>query len=71
VTTIGSSNLDARSLEDNEEANLWSSDPRLAQSVEQRLFQADLPNCVPITSYKPSEGQALESKVTKVAPGML
>jgi cardiolipin synthase len=51
--TFGSSNLDERSLGNNDELNLVISDFRLAQDIELRLFDADLPNCDLINSYSP------------------
>jgi phosphatidylserine/phosphatidylglycerophosphate/cardiolipin synthase-like enzyme len=42
VSTIGSSNLDARSLQNNDEANEWSSDKAGADKLETQLFQKDM-----------------------------
>ena len=42
VSTIGSSNLDARSLANNDEANVWSTDPAVAQALDRDLFASDL-----------------------------
>jgi len=53
VSTIGSSNLDARSLQDNDEANVWSSDSAVAQQLDQQLFAKDLTQSKQILEYKP------------------
>ena len=52
--TFGSSNLDERSLKNNDELNLVVFDFRLAQDIELRLFEADLPNCELMNNYSPS-----------------
>ncbi|HEY4002511.1 MAG TPA: phosphatidylserine/phosphatidylglycerophosphate/cardiolipin synthase family protein [Candidatus Xenobia bacterium] len=49
VSTIGSSNLDQESTDANYEANVWSSDPRVAQDLDARLFGADMHQSVPVT----------------------
>lgn len=41
VVTLGSSNLDARSLEFNDELNLFVWDPAFAKEVRERLFEVD------------------------------
>ena len=51
--TFGSSNLDARSLFNNDELNLIVTDYRLVQDIELRLFDADLPNCELMNNYSP------------------
>ncbi len=51
--TFGSSNLDERSLMNNDELNLIITDYRVAQEIELRLFDADLPNCDLVNSYSP------------------
>lgn len=51
--TFGSSNLDERSLRNNDELNLIITDYRVAQDIELRLFDADLPNCDLVNSYSP------------------
>ncbi|MDD5656745.1 MAG: phospholipase D-like domain-containing protein [Elusimicrobia bacterium] len=52
--TFGSSNLDARSLADNDELNVVATDARFAAVVESRLFEPDLKNSRRILSYAPS-----------------
>ncbi len=52
--TFGSSNLDERSLKNNDELNLVIDDYRLGQDIELRLFDADLPNCELMNNYSPS-----------------
>ncbi len=51
--TFGSSNLDERSLKNNDELNLIVSDPKLAEDIETRLFDADIPNCELMNNYSP------------------
>ena len=51
--TFGSSNLDARSLFNNDELNLIITDYRLVQDIELRLFDADLANCELMNNYSP------------------
>ncbi|MEI7529106.1 MAG: phospholipase D-like domain-containing protein [Elusimicrobiota bacterium] len=51
--TFGSSNLDERSLRNNDELNLIITDFRLVQDIEIRLFDADLPNCELMNNYSP------------------
>ncbi len=51
LATFGSSNLDARSLFNNDELNLIVSDERVAQDIEQRLFDADIPDCDLMNNY--------------------
>jgi cardiolipin synthase len=53
IATIGSSNLDARSLADNDEANVWTSDPKIAAQLDQELFAKDLTQSTRVTEYKP------------------
>ena len=52
-STFGSSNLDERSLKNNDELNLVISDVRIGQDIELRLFAADLPNCELMNTYSP------------------
>ena len=52
-STFGSSNLDARSLWNNDELNLIISDFRIGRDIERRLFEADLPNCELMNDYSP------------------
>ncbi len=51
--TFGSSNLDARSLKNNDELNLIVTDPGVAGDIERRLFDVDILKSDRITSYKP------------------
>lgn len=68
-TTIGSSNLDARSLSNNDEANLWSTDERLAQEVTRRLFDADVAHSHRVTRYDATTWQnALNEAATWAEP---
>ena len=54
LATFGSSNLDARSLFNNDELNLIVTDERVAQDIELNLFNADLPDCDLMNNYSPS-----------------
>ena len=51
--TFGSSNLDARSLFNNDELNLIVTDTRVAEDIETRLFDTDLPDCEFMNNYSP------------------
>ena len=42
VATIGSSNLDARSLRNNDEANIWANSTQVAAHLDATLFGSDL-----------------------------
>ena len=53
-TTFGSSNLDARSLSDNDELNVIVLDADFAAGVEKTLFAPDLAASARISSYSPS-----------------
>ena len=52
-STFGSSNLDSRSLVNNDELNLVVTDAALAGYVEQQLFDADILKSERITRYNP------------------
>lgn len=52
-STIGSSNLDSRSLKNNHELNLAVLDEALAGYINRELFDADLPQSERILKYKP------------------
>jgi cardiolipin synthase len=52
--TFGSSNLDARSLENNDELNLAVMDAGVAEDIRTRLFDADLSKCERILHYSPN-----------------
>lgn len=62
--TFGSSNLDERSLKNNDELNLIVNDFRLAQDIELRLFDADLPGCELMNGYSPSLLDHMASQVS-------
>jgi cardiolipin synthase len=47
--TIGSTNLDARSLGNNDEANAWLDDAKATKQLDQSLFVDDLAKCTRIT----------------------
>ncbi|MDE2491856.1 MAG: phosphatidylserine/phosphatidylglycerophosphate/cardiolipin synthase family protein, partial [Elusimicrobia bacterium] len=59
-TTAGSSNLDARSLRDNDELNLAIDDPRVAAYVDAQLFAPDLKRSKRILSYSPTWRERLD-----------
>ncbi len=63
-TTFGSSNLDARSLADNDELNIVAFGAVLADDVESVLFEPDLKNSARVFGYDPSLGQVLERSVS-------
>ena len=60
ISTIGSSNLDARSLINNDEVNVWSSDPSVAADLNQNLFAQDITQSVQITSHNATGLEAVE-----------
>jgi len=53
-TTFGSSNLDARSLKNNDELNVIVTDARFAAVVESALFDPDFKQCKRILHYTPT-----------------
>ncbi len=52
--TFGSSNLDTRSMKNNDELNLVVNDAAVARDIETRLFGVDIPRSERITSYQPT-----------------
>jgi cardiolipin synthase len=54
--TFGSSNLDARSLINNDELNLIVTDPRVAGDIERRLFDVDILKSDRVVEYSPGLG---------------
>jgi cardiolipin synthase len=60
VSTIGSSNLDARSLNNNDEANVWTNDPTVAANLDEDLFAVDINESTQITSHKPGFAERLK-----------
>lgn len=59
-TTVGSSNLDARSLSSNDELNLVVMDPGLARHIERFLFEADIRKSKRILEYTPTLREKLD-----------
>lgn len=66
-TTFGSSNLDARSLVDNDELNVVVTDARFAAAVESALFAPDFAQSRRVTSYTPT----LAERAERAASGFL
>ncbi len=66
-STFGSSNLDARSLEYNEELNVFSTDAQVATDLNEKMFDVDLKKSVRITSYQAN----LKEKFIKAFSGLL
>jgi cardiolipin synthase len=64
MATFGSSNLDARSLINNDELNLIVNDPAVAQDIETRLFDADIPSCELMNNYSPGILDHMASQVS-------
>ena len=54
--TFGSSNLDARSLINNDELNLIITDPRVAEDIGRRLFDVDIRKSDRVIEYSPGLG---------------
>ena len=62
VATIGSSNLDRVSLNDNDESNVWVDDSRVANPLEAALVH-DQQDSIPITSDHPGLSENLQNHV--------
>ncbi len=71
LATIGSSNLDARSLDNNDEANVWSDDPKVAATLNQQLFGVDLTQSHPITQAEADQQRTLLNKTAEAVSGHL
>lgn len=61
--TVGSSNLDVRSLISNDELNLVIIDAKLAQHIEKYLFEADIVKSKRILNYTPTKREILSRKM--------
>lgn len=67
IGTVGSSNLDRRSLWNNDEANGWYSDAATVKDIDQRLFNADLATSTRVVRYDPNVQSRLYEGAMKVA----
>lgn len=65
--TIGSSNLDGRSLLHNDECNVWSADASVAQDVDARFFGPDVAKSIPFESHKAT----LQERLSRMAAAVL
>ena len=65
-STVGSSNLDARSLSFNDELNLVLMDQKLAAYIERFLFDADLQRSRRVTDYTPTPRERLDRTLEDV-----
>jgi cardiolipin synthase len=65
-STVGSSNLDTRSLSSNDELNLVLMDRPLAAYIERHLFDADLQKSKRITDYTPTPRERLDRSLEDV-----
>jgi cardiolipin synthase len=63
MSTIGSSNLDARSLGNNDEANVWTGDPSVAKDLEANLFARDIGQSTLITKQQAESFRTLTNRV--------
>jgi cardiolipin synthase len=63
MSTIGSSNLDARSLANNDEANVWTGDPSVAKDLEQNLFAKDVGQSTLITKQQAEAFNTLKNRI--------
>jgi len=63
MSTIGSSNLDARSLHNNDEANVWTSDASVAKDLEQNLFAKDVGQSTLITKQQAEGFRTLKNRI--------
>jgi len=69
VATIGSSNLDARSLVHNHEANIWVRDAQLVHQMASQVFDVDIERSERIREYQPTMLMRLEDGIArKLAP---
>jgi cardiolipin synthase len=69
--TFGSTNLDARSFEFNDELNIGTSDKRFAKDVQTRLFDVDLANSTRILEHKPRPAERLKENGARVIENYL
>ncbi|HEY3998384.1 MAG TPA: phospholipase D-like domain-containing protein, partial [Candidatus Xenobia bacterium] len=67
LVTMGTSNLDGRSLLANYEDNVWIDDVNTAQDLTQRYFNKDLATSQSVTEYHPTGWQAVKSKAYALA----
>ena len=65
-STVGSSNLDTRSLSSNDELNLVLMDRELAAYIERFLFDADLKRSKRITDYTPTLRERLDRSLEEL-----
>jgi cardiolipin synthase len=61
LVTIGTSNLDGRSLTYQDEDNVWTDDPAVAADLNQRYFVHDMAESQVVTSYHPTVKQSIEN----------
>ncbi len=71
IVTVGSTNLDERSLRNNDEANVWAHHPELSQRLEKELFQQDFKDSREIRSYRPTRWQRIEDRAIKAVIPLL
>jgi cardiolipin synthase len=64
-STIGSSNLDARSLANNDEANVWSSDPSVAKLLDEDLTAKDLTQSKEMTAADAAKLHIFRRKIAR------
>ncbi|PKL79442.1 MAG: hypothetical protein CVV27_01840 [Candidatus Melainabacteria bacterium HGW-Melainabacteria-1] len=62
-TTIGSTNLDTRALENNQELNISITDPQFAKTVEDRLFRYNPHALMPLNSSDFGNWERAKAKV--------
>ncbi|MCX5797541.1 MAG: phosphatidylserine/phosphatidylglycerophosphate/cardiolipin synthase family protein [Elusimicrobia bacterium] len=65
-STVGSSNLDTRSLSNNDELNLVLMDRKLAAYIERWLFDADLQRSKRIMQYTPTPRERLDRSLEEL-----
>ncbi len=71
IATIGSSNLDARSLVNNHEANIWTRNASLNMNLRKNLFERDFRNSHEVRAYRPNPWQKAQDGTTKAISGLL
>ena len=71
LSTIGSSNLDARSLSNNDEANVWTSNPEVAEQLDRQLFAVDVGHSRGVTTPEKNPARALVHKLVRTLAPIL
>ncbi|MFH1811599.1 MAG: phospholipase D-like domain-containing protein [Pseudomonadota bacterium] len=65
-STVGSSNLDDRSLRINDELNLVVTDPAFARDLNQRMFDVDIAQSTRVTEADPSLRSRIDRLIHRI-----